>query len=119
MRVPKHQILTFNRQPDGTYQVAGKFRTFTICRLSDPYTPRMIEMGAKYILEGHNKNGIRTLFTGLFPIGNNWFHGDLYDPQKALKRRLIIVKFTETGFKMYLFNSYPKTSKGKILTLLK
>ena len=117
MRAPRHEILNFVRSEDGRYR--GKSRKFATCELAEPYAPRMIDMGAKYVLTAHNTSGILTLFTGLFHLGNGWYHGDLYDPEKALKRRLIIVKMTDKGFTLYLFNSYPKTPKGKILTLLK
>ena len=121
MRPPKHQILSFVRsetEPKNYKLVNSRFKGFVSVKIEDTYTPRLKEIGAKYIFTGFDQNGNKTIFTGLFPMGDGWFHGDHYTPDKAKKHRLIVIKPTPQGFILYYFQSYPK-KKSHLLHLLK
>ncbi len=120
MKVPKHQILTFECSGTETYTLKNsRFKGFVSVIIEKPYSLKMQEMGAKYILTGYDKNGNQTIFTGLFPINHRLYKGDHFTPERSKTRHLIIVQPTSTGFRMFYFNTYPKTSTRRLLTLLK
>ena len=123
MKPPKHQRLSFVRSESTpkTYHLTGsRFKTFVSVKIEEPYTPRLREMGAKYVLQGYDRNGNKTIFTGLFAMGNGWYFGDHYTPSRAKRNRLILVKPTKEGFILYYFSTYLKRiSKTSLLTLLK
>ncbi len=115
MRVPKHKILSFVRSETDpkTYHLTGsRFKRFVCLKVEEAYTPKIREMGVKYVINGYDQKGNKTFFSGLFPIGNGIYHADHYTPQNAKKRHLIIIKVENNILRLFYFSSYPRTSKN-------
>ncbi len=117
MKIPKHTILTFERSETApnTYNLKGQgFVNFVYVTIKKPYSPKMINLGARYILTGYDQNCNKTLFTGLFSRGKGIYTGDHYTPQKSIKNHLIIVKKTPKGFIMHYFDNIPKIPRRNL-----
>lgn len=84
--------LRFNRQQhtaDLVFDCDPNYeKIYETISISLPIMPRLIEQGAKYILEGHTK-GKRILFTGLRPL-DGCYIGDCKIKSKKYRLRLWI-----------------------------
>ena len=104
---PDYHTLIFQqnkKRPDIYDLVNNRFKKFKYFRLSAPRSNMFRKQGAKYIIESWDK-GIKTLFSGLIQVKDNYYYGDQYNPKNG-KKSTLIVRIETTGIVIYYFNSF-------------
>lgn len=112
MWFPEHIFLAFRMNEKGQYVAKSYplgFAKIPNCLILENRIRPQIK--SNLILRGQRKNpqGSWLFFTGIRPIGDNWFYGNHYNP-KTKKRSLILMRFSDGNLEleMFFFNNFNK-----------
>lgn len=95
---------------------SGANLPFSYFRISLPFTPFLIQQGAKYVVESH-KGITKILSTGLRPTKRNGIYsGDVFNTQTRSKSLILFcANPAECSYTVYLFEGYFPKSLNKVL----
>lgn len=114
-KMPEVKIITYQLNTDSNYyelhsQPPGFNRLPNELQVQDSIDSKMIERGAKQVVQGRQKNGKKTFFTGMRPTPDKLFlfGDDGYFLPKNKKKSFVLFQFNNdcTRLTVHYFKGY-------------